>query len=238
MATIKLTFVSKQYDETDLIKVSEKAFAYPINIELDGVTLQTALQSVISRHRAYMYTVECTLEGRKTEPNETVISRLNEAIQTCNDNKPAWSPANDDEYHGVQLLAYAIDNSMTKTYLNNKVVMNMPVNADKVLVAFRDYKDGRCKFNDLKKQVIEFAEGLNNVPFLKDRTIKFNDTDITELYNMYTGIGQIERWNKKGISGRRVTKTALIQQIILKALKKTFKFEETKTIERPKYTTF
>lgn len=239
MANINIVFVSNNYDtDKNTIKLTEKTFAYPTNVTLDCAALQAALQNVVSAHRSYLYRYASSIEAGKKEPNAATLKRLEDAIEQCDYNTPVYETANDDEFHGIQLLAYAVDNAMHKSYLNNKPVMNMPHGGANLLTAFRDYKDGRCKFSDLKKECISFVEQVNNIPFLKDRTIKLNDDDVMELYNMYVGIGQVERWNKKGISGRCITKTALIQQVILKALKKSFKFEAVETAKRTKVTEF
>lgn len=239
MANINIIFVSNNYDtDKGTIKLTEKTFAYPTNVTINCPALQTALQNVISEHRSYLYTCTRSIEAGKKEPNTTTIERFDDAIALCEHNTPAYEAANDDEYRGMQLLAYAVDNSMHRSYLNGKPVMNMPHGGADLLTAFRDYKDGRCKFGDLKKECISFVEQVNGIPFLKNRTIKLNDDDVTELYNMYIGIGQVQRWNKKGINGRCVTKTALLQQVILKALKKSFKFEAVETVKRTKVTEF
>lgn len=239
MTNINIIFVSNNYDtDNDTIKFSEKTFAYPTNVTINCLALQTALQNVVSSHRSFLYTCASSIEAGKKEPNATTLRRFNDAIALCNSNTPTYEPADDAEYHGIQLLAYAVDNAMHKSYLNGKPVMNMPHGGTELLAAFRDYKDGRCKFGDLKKECVSFAEQVNGIPFLKDRTIKLNDDDVTELYNMYVGIGQVQRWNKKGISGRCVTKTALLQQVILKALKKSFKFETAEAVKRTKVTEF
>lgn len=239
MANINILFVSNNYDtDKGTIKISEKTFAYPTNVTIDCAALQAALQNIVSSHRAYLYITANSIEAGKKEPNTATLKRLDDAIALCEHNTPAYEAADNDEYHGIQLLAYAVDNAMHKSYLNGKPVMNMPHGGTDLLTAFRDYKDGRCKFSDLKKECISFVEQVNGIPFLKDRTIKLNDDDVKELYNMYVGIGQVERWNKKGISGRCVTKTALIQQVILKALKKSFKFEAVETVKRTKVTEF
>lgn len=229
MATITLKFVGNRYDENGVIKVSEKEIAFPENVTLDISTMQNALQAVISSHRSFLYSQQSANEASKNEPNSDTLNRLQEAIDTCNDNHPAWTASNDEEYRGVKLLAYCIDTAMHSTFLNNKRVMAVPAGGTDLLTAFRDYKDKRLSFGELKKQVIEFGEGFNDIPFLKDRTIKFTDDDVKALVSMYEGIDQPLRWNKKGINGRRITKASLLQQVGLMALKKSFKFSEAET---------
>lgn len=238
MATMTINFVSNRYDDNGKIKVSVKKLAFPENVTLSKDALQDALQDVISSHRIFLYENMNAIEGKKAEPNEKVLNRLLDAIDECDNNTTTWTPSNTDEYRGVQLLAYSIDNAMHRSYRNNKPVSNMPEGGMEVLEAFRDYKNKRVSFGNLKNTVIEFAEGLNNIPFLKDRTIKLNDADITELVNMYLGIGQVEKWKEHDISGRRITKCALLQQIILKALKKSFKFAEQEKTATVKVVTF
>lgn len=227
MATITIKFVSNRYDEeTGVIKVSEKEIAFPENVTLDKVTMEHALQTIISSHRSFLYAQASTKESSKNEPNMEAITRLEEAESACTRNNPYWEAETDEEYHGIQLLAFCIDNAMHRTYLNGKPVMMLPAGGTDILASFRDYKEGRIAFVELKKKVVAFAEGLNNIPFLKDRTIRFTDDDINYLVSMYKGIGQPLRWNKKGINARKVTKASLIQQIGLFALQKAFKFSE------------
>lgn len=226
MTTITLKFVGNKYDENGTIKISEKEIAFPENVTLDIATMTNALQAVISSHRFFLYSQQSANEAKKNEPNSDTLDRLQEAMDTCDNNHPAWTASTDEEYRGVKLLAYCIDTAMHSTFLNGKRVMAVPAGGTDLLTAFRDYKDKRLSFGDLKKQVIEFGEGFNNIPFLKDRTIKFTDDDVKALVSMYEGIDQPLRWNKKGINGKRITKASLLQQIGLMALKKSFKFSE------------
>lgn len=222
-----INFVSNQYDEeTGDIKVTAKEVAFPENVTLNQSLLENALQTVISGHRAYLYTVQAGIEGSKKEPNNDKVTRFNDAVTACNDNCPAWTADSDEEYRGIQLLAYCIDNAMHRTFLNGKPVMFLPADGTDLLTAFSDYKNQRISFGDLKKKVVAFGEAFNDIPFLKDRTIHFNDKDVEGLVNMYKGIGQPLKWNKKGIKGRTVTKAMLVQQVGLLALQKTFKFTE------------
>lgn len=226
MATITIKFVGNRYDENGAIKISEKEIAFPENVTLDTSTMQDALQAVISSHRSFLYSQQSANEAGKNEPNSDTLGRLQEAMTACNDSYSAWTTSNDEEYRGVKLLAYCIDTAMHSTFLNGKRVMSVPAGGTDLLTAFRDYKDKRISFGELKKQVIEFGEGFNDIPFLKDRTIKFTDDDVKALVAMYEGIGQPLRWNKKGINGKCITKASLLQQVGLMALKKSFKFSE------------
>lgn len=230
MATITIKFVGNQYDiETGVIKVSEKEVAFPENITMNHGQLENALQSVISSHRSFLYSQQSANEAGKNEPNSDTLDRLQEAITACNDSYSTWSADTEEEYRGVKLLAYCIDNAMHSTFLNGKRVMAVPAGGTDLLTAFRDYKDKRISFGELKKQAVTFGEGFNNIPFLKDRTIRFTDDDVKALIAMYEGIGQPLRWNKKGINGKRITKASLLQQVGLMALKKSFKFTEAET---------
>lgn len=233
MATITIKFVSNQYDENGAIKVSEKDIAFPENIALDIATMTNALQTIISSHRSYLYEQTSALEAKKSEPNQIVLERLGDAESACSRNNPHWT-GNDEEYRAVQLLAFCIDSAMHTSYLNGKRVMLLPTSGTDLLTAFSDYKNNRIAFGDLKKKVVAFGEGFNDIPFLKDRTIRFTDEDINNLVSMYKGIGQPLTWNKKGINGRQVTKAKLIQQVGLMALKKAFKFSETVKTEKVK----
>ena len=230
MATITIKFVSNQYDEeTNAIKVSEKEVAFPENVTMNQGMLENALQAVISSHRSFLYSQQSANEASKKEPNTDTLDRLQEAMTACNDSYSAWTSSTEEEYRGVKLLAYCIDNSMHSTFLNGKRVMAVPAGGTDLLTAFRDYKDKRISFGELKKQAVSFGEGFNDIPFLKDRTIRFTDEDVKALIAMYEGIGQPLRWNKKGINGKRITKASLLQQVGLMALKKSFKFSEAET---------
>ena len=217
MATITIKFVSNQYDENGAIKVSEKDIAFPENVTLDIGTMTNALQTVICSHRSFMYTQVSALEAKKTEPNEAILERLDDAQNVC-----------------TRVNTHCIDSAMHSSYLNGKRVMNLPASGTDLLTAFSDYKNNRIAFGDLKKKVVAFGEGFNDIPFLKDRTIRFTDEDINNLVSMYKGIGQPLTWNKKGINGRQVTKAKLIQQVGLIALKKAFKFSEPIKTEKVK----
>lgn len=230
MATITIKFVSSQYDiETGVIKVSEKEVAFPENVTMNHGQLENALQAVISTHRSFLYSQQSANEASKKEPNSDTLDRLQEAMTACNDSYTAWTADTEEEYRGVKLLAYCIDTAMHSTFLNGKRVMAVPAGGTDLLASFRDYKDKRISFGELKKQAVAFGEGFNDIPFLKDRTIRFTDEDIKALVAMYEGIGQPLRWNKKGINGKRITKASLLQQIGLMALKKSFKFSEAET---------
>ena len=233
MATITIKFVGNQYDDNGSIKVSEKDIAFPENVTLDIGTMTNALQTVICSHRSFMYAQASALEAKKIEPNEAVLERLDDAQNACTRVNPHWT-GNDEEYRAIQLLAFCIDSAMHSSYLNGKRVMNLPASGTDLLSAFSDYKNKRISFGDLKKKVVTFGEGFNDIPFLKDRTIRFTDDDINNLVSMYEGIGQPLTWNKKGIKGRQVTKAKLIQQIGLMALKKAFKFSEPVKTEKVK----
>lgn len=232
MATITIKFVSNQYDydaETNVIKVSEKEIAFPENVTMNQGLLENALQAVISSHRSFLYSQQSANEASKKEPNSDTLERLQEAMTACNDSYTAWTGDSVEEFRGVQLLAYCIDTSMHSTFLNGKRVMSVPAGGTDLLTAFRDYKDKRISFGELKKQAVAFGEGFNDIPFLKDRSIRFTDDDVKALVAMYEGIGQPLRWNKKGINGKRITKASLLQQVGLMALKKSFKFSEAET---------
>lgn len=230
MATITIKFVSNRYDEeTGVIKVSEKEIAFPENVTMNPKQLENALQAVISSHRSFLYSQQSANEASKNEPNSDTLDRLQEAMTACNDSYSAWTGDSVEEFRGVQLLAYCIDTAMHSTFLNSKRVMSVPAGGTDLLTAFRDYKDKRLSFGELKKQAVAFGEGFNDIPFLKDRTIKFTDDDVKALVAMYEGINQPLRWNKKGINGKRITKASLLQQVGLMALKKSFKFSEAET---------
>lgn len=230
MATITIKFVSNRYDEeTGVIKVSEKEIAFPENVTMNYEQLENALQAVISSHRSFLYSQQSANEASKNEPNSDTLDRLQEAMTVCNDSYSTWNASTDEEYRGVKLLAYCIDTSMHSTFLNGKRVMAVPAGGTDLLTAFRDYKDKRLSFGELKKQAVTFGEGFNDIPFLKDRSIRFTDEDVKALVSMYEGIGQPLRWNKKGINGKRITKASLLQQVGLMALKKSFKFSEAET---------
>lgn len=230
MATITIKFVSNRYDEeTGVIKVSEKEIAFPENVTMNHEQLENALQAVISSHRSFLYSQQSANEASKNEPNSDTLDRLQEAMTACNDSYTAWTASTDEEYRGIKLLAYCIDTSMHSTSLNGKRVMSVPAGGTDLLTAFRDYKDKRISFGELKKQAVAFGEGFNDIPFLKDRSIRFTDEDVKALVSMYEGIGQPLRWNKKGINGKRITKASLLQQVGLMALKKSFKFSEAET---------
>lgn len=230
MTTITIKFVSNRYDEeTGLIKVSEKELAFPENVTMEQGLLENALQAVISSHRSFLYSQQSANEASKKEPNSDTLDRLQDAIDACNASYSTWNDSTDEEYRGVKLLAYCIDTAMHSTFLNGKRVMSVPAGGTDLLTAFRDYKDKRLSFGELKKQAVAFGEGFNDIPFLKDRTIRFTDEDVKALVAMYEGIGQPLRWNKKGINGKRITKASLLQQVGLMALKKSFKFAEAET---------
>lgn len=229
MATITIKFVGNQYDENGAIKVSEKDIAFPENVTLDIGTMTNALQAVISTHRSFLYSQQSANEASKKEPNNDTLNRLQDAMTACNDSYSAWTGDTVGEFRAVQLLAFCIDTSMHSTFLNGKRVMSVPAGGTDLLTAFRDYKDKHISFGELKKQAVAFGEGFNDIPFLKDRTIRFTDEDIKALVAMYEGIGQPLRWNKKGINGKRITKASLLQQVGLMALKKAFKFSEAET---------
>lgn len=230
MATITIKFVGNQYDEeTSAIKVSEKEVAFPENVTMNKGLLENALQAVISSHRSFLYGQQSANEASKKEPNSDTLDRLQEAITACDDSYSVWTASTDEEHRGVKLLAYCIDTAMHSTFLNGKRVMAVPAGGTDLLTAFRDYKDKRISFGELKKQAVTFGEGFNDIPFLKDRTIRFTDEDVKALVAMYEGIGQPLRWNKKGINGKRITKASLLQQVGLMALKKSFKFSEAET---------
>lgn len=229
MATITLKFVGNQYDEDGVIKVSEKEIAFPENVTMDHDQLEKALQTVVCSHRSFLYSQQSANEAGKNEPNNATLDRLKDAESACENINPYWNAGTDEEHRGVKLLAYCIDTAMHSTFLNSKRVMAVPAGGTDLLTAFRDYKDKRISFSELKKQVIAFGEGFNDIPFLKDRTIKFTDEDVKALVSMYEGINQPLRWNKKGINGKRITKASLLQQAGLMALKKSFKFSEAET---------
>lgn len=227
MATITIKFVGNQYDEeTSAIKVSEKEVAFPENVTMEQGLLENALQAVISSHRFFLYSNQSANEAGKKEPNNDTINRLQDAMEACNDSYSVWTAGTDEEYRGIKLLAYCIDTAMHSTFLNGKRVLAVPAGGTDLLTAFRDYKDKRISFGELKKQAVTFGEGFNDIPFLKDRTIRFTDEDVKALVAMYEGIGQPLRWNKRGINGKRITKASLLQQVGLMALKKSFKFAE------------
>ncbi len=227
MTTITIKFVGNRYDEeTGVIKVSEKEIAFPENVTMNYEQLENALQAVISSHRSFLYSQQSANEASKNEPNSDTLDRLQEAMTACNDSYSAWTASTDEEYRGVKLLAYCIDTAMHSTYLNGKRVMTVPAGGTDLLTAFRDYKDKRLSFGELKKQAVAFGEGFNDIPFLKDRSIRFTDEDVKALVSMYEGIGQPLRWNRKGINGKCITKASLLQQVGLMALKKSFKFSE------------
>ena len=231
MATITIKFVSNQYDDNSKIKVTEKDIAFPENVTLDIIAMQDALQTIVCSHRSFLYCQASALEANKKEANQTILERLGDAESACARINPHWS-GNDEEYRAIQLLTFCIDTAMHSSYLNGKRVMNLPTGGTDLLSAFSDYKNKRIAFGDLKKKVIAFGEGFNDIPFLKDRTIRFTDDDINNLISMYEGIGQPLTWNKKGIKGRQVTKAKLIQQVGLMALKKAFKFSEPVKTEK------
>lgn len=230
MTTITIKFIGNRYDEeTGVIKVSEKEIAFPENVTMNYEQLENALQAVISSHRSFLYSQQSANEASKNEPNSDTLDRLQEAMTVCNDSYSAWTGDSVEEFRGVQLLAYCIDTAMHSTFLNGKRVMSVPAGGTDLLTAFRDYKDKRLSFGELKKQVVAFGEGFNDIPFLKDRTIRFTDEDVKALVSMYEGIGQPLRWNRKGINGKCITKASLLQQVGLMALKKSFKFSEAET---------
>ena len=89
-----------------------------------------------------------------------------------------------------------------------------------------DIANGRKSVRDGKKELVTYLEselfGDGTDTFVKGASIRLTDEQINELVDAYKGI--LDKWGKKDISKVRTLKGELNQQLILKCLKKTFKF--------------
>ena len=236
MKTFELKLIGNDYnEETGEIAISTRAYAFPINIGFELAELEKGVQYASASHRAYNYTMMASIESKKKVPNNALLDRLNNAVSACN----AYTVQNmdADAKHGFDLLAYVLDPATHTTYLNGKRVMRLPDGAIDMLNAFTAYGNGTCKQGDVKKAVIAFSEGLNKIPYLKNRTIKITDAEVGELIDMYTGKSQARKWNKRGIEQRHITRDKLVEQVLLLELSKVFKFEKVEK-EKEKVVTF
>lgn len=236
MKTFELNLIGNDYDEqTGKIAISTRAYAFPVNIGFELAELEKGVQYASASHRAYNYTMVASIEGKKKVPNNALLDRLADAVTACN----AYTAPNmdDDAKHGFDLLAYVLDPATHSTYLNGKRVLRLPDGAIDMLNAFTAYSNGIYKQADVKKAVITFSEGLNKIPYLKNRTMKVTDTEVDELIDMYTGRSQARKWNKRGIEQRRITRDKLVEQVLLLELSKVFKFEKVEK-EKEKVVTF
>ena len=231
MKTFELGLISNDYDEeTSKIAISTRAYAFPVNIGFELAELEKGVQYASASHRAYNYTMMASIEGKKKVPNDALLDRLNNAVSACN----AYTVQNmdADAKQGFDLLAYVLDPATHSTYLNGKRVMRLPDGAIDMLNAFTEYGNGTCKQGDVKKAVVAFSEGLNKIPYLKNRTMKVTDAEIGELIDMYSGKSQARKWNKRGIEQRRITRDKLVEQVLLLELSKVFKFEKVEKVEK------
>lgn len=225
MKTFELKLIGNDYDEeTGKIAVSTRAYAFPVNIGFELAELEKGVQYASASHRAYNYTMMASIEGKKKIPNNALLDRLADAVTACN----AYTVSNMDAdvKHGFDLLAYVLDPATHTTYLNGKRVMRLPDGAVDMLNAFTAYGNGTCKQGDVKKAVVTFSEGLNKIPYLKNRTMKITDAEVGELIDMYTGKSQVRKMNKRGIEQRRITRDKLVEQVLLLEFSKVFKFEK------------
>lgn len=225
MRTFNLNLIGNDYDElTGEIAVSTRAYAFPVNIGFELAELEKGVQYASASHRAYNYIMASSIEAKKKVPNNALLDRLNDAISACN--AYTVSDMDADAKRGFDLLAYVLDPATHTTYLNGKRVMRLPDGAIDMLNAFTAYGNGTCKQGDVKKAVITFSEGLNKIPYLKNRTMKITDAEVGELIDMYTGRAQVRKMNKRGIEQRRVTRDKLVEQVLLLEFSKVFKFEK------------
>ena len=130
----------------------------------------------------------------------------------------------------VKACVYTVNANMRKK--NGKPVY-FGANGQGACSVIGDIANGRKSVRDGKKELVTYLEselfGDGTDTFVKGATIRLTDEQINELVDAYKGI--LDKWGKKDISKVRTLKGELNQQLILKCLKKTFKFASTSTAE-------
>ena len=126
----------------------------------------------------------------------------------------------------VKACVYTVNANMRKK--NGKPVY-FGANGQGACSVIGDIANGRKSVRDGKKELVTYLEselfGDGTDSFVKGASIRLTDEQINELVDAYKGI--IDKWGKKDISKVRTLKAELNQQLILKCLKKTFKFAST-----------
>ena len=126
----------------------------------------------------------------------------------------------------VKACVYTVNANMRKK--NGKPVY-FGANGQGACSVIGDIANGRKSVRDGKKELVTYLEselfGDGTDTFVKGATIRLTDEQVNELIDAYKGI--LDKWGKKDISKVRTLKGELNQQLILKCLKKTFKFAST-----------
>ena len=130
----------------------------------------------------------------------------------------------------VKACVYTVNANMRKK--NGKPVY-FGANGQGACSVIGDIANGRKSVRDGKKELVTYLEselfGDGTDSFVKGATIRLTDEQINELVDAYKGI--LDKWGKKDIDKVRTLKGELNQQIILKCLKKTFKFANANTAD-------
>lgn len=126
----------------------------------------------------------------------------------------------------VKACVYTVNANMRKK--NGKPVY-FGANGQGACSVIGDIANGRKSVRDGKKELVTYLEselfGDGTDTFVKGATIRLTDEQVNELVDAYKGI--LDKWGKKDIGKVRTLKGELNQQLILKCLKKTFKFATT-----------
>ena len=126
----------------------------------------------------------------------------------------------------VKACVYTVNANMRKK--NGKPVY-FGANGQGACTVIGDIANGRKSVRDGKKELVTYLEselfGDGTDTFVKGATIRLTDEQVNELVDAYKGI--LDKWGKKDIGKVRTLKGELNQQLILKCLKKTFKFAST-----------
>ena len=126
----------------------------------------------------------------------------------------------------VKACVYTVNANMRKK--NGKPVY-FGANGQGACSVIGDIANGRKSVRDGKKELVTYLEselfGDGTDTFVKGATIRLTDEQVNELVDAYKGI--LDKWGKKDIGKVRTLKAELNQQLILKCLKKTFKFATT-----------
>ena len=249
--TIQNTFAIGTFkfdDRKNTIKADNKEFAMPRNIidtdkfasqfrvlywDAEYATLVEKYNNLLNQYNKlveqfkkgeYKGTVD-QFETDKQElidamtHNQLVSDRYKELIGKSSENVTKC-------HRFVKACVYAVNPNMRKrdgkpVYFGNNGLGTVSV--------IGDIADGTKSIRDGKKELVSYLEtqlfidGTDS--FVKGANIRLTDEQIQELVNAYKGV--LDQWSKKGINLKRTTKAELNAQLILKCLKKTFKFKES-----------
>lgn len=216
-----------------------------------AIAVRQGLRANDLAHKGYCEALDKLLDKKSkghvsTEDFNLERAKIDAKLELCKEVGKEWNRYVSDLKWELPTSISRISEAIAYSYQPNIDITvslehdRMPSGSDEILDLFADVKRGKATKAELKKAIIAYAETLFHASeqepdysVFKNFACRITDEQVNELYSLFKGIE--DKWNKKDISYKRMTGTKLISQVLLKVLKRSFKFSGTTTAKSERF---